>query len=153
MWQTSNRTNRKLAVASLVARAVKNLPALWDLGWSLGWEGPLEKGMTTHSSILTWRIPSTEEPGGLQSMGLQKRHDWATNNTSLQRHNHSKWGKCLFIQGCSRLWTLIKCERYYYFLIYTNVGEVDTHSCLCESTNQVPTIHSSSKMAEREAES
>ena len=39
---------------------------------SLGWENPLEKGMATHSSILTWRIPWTEEPGGLQSMGLQR---------------------------------------------------------------------------------
>ena len=39
--------------------------------WSLGWEDALEKGMTTHSSILAWRIPWTEEPGGLQSMGLQ----------------------------------------------------------------------------------
>ena len=38
----------------------------------LGWEDPLEKGMATHSSILAWRIPRTEEPGGLQSMGLQR---------------------------------------------------------------------------------
>jgi len=72
MWQTSNRMNRKLAVASLVAQAVKNLPALWDLGRSLGWESPLEKGMTTHSSILTWRIPWIEVPGRLQSVGLQR---------------------------------------------------------------------------------
>ena len=40
--------------------------------WSLGWEDPLEKGMATHSSILAWEIPWTEEPGGLQSMGLQR---------------------------------------------------------------------------------
>ena len=39
---------------------------------SLGWEDPLEKEMATHSSILAWKIPCTEEPGGLQSMGLQK---------------------------------------------------------------------------------
>ena len=39
---------------------------------SLGWEGPLEKEMATHSRILAWEIPCTEEPGGLQSMGLQK---------------------------------------------------------------------------------
>ena len=39
---------------------------------SLGWEDPLEKGMATHSSILAWRIPQTEEPGGLQSVGLQR---------------------------------------------------------------------------------
>ena len=43
---------------------------------SLGWEDPLEKGIATHSSILAWRIPRTEEPGGLQSMGSQRvRHD------------------------------------------------------------------------------
>ena len=47
--------------------------------WSLGWENPLEKGMAAHSSILAWRIPSTE-PGNLQSLGLQRvGHDWATN--------------------------------------------------------------------------
>ena len=46
--------------------------------WSLGQEDPLEKEMATHSSILAWRIPWTEKPGGLQSMGLQRvRHDWA----------------------------------------------------------------------------
>ena len=45
--------------------------------WSLGREDPLEKGMATHSSIPAWRIPGTEEPGGLQSMGSQRvRHDW-----------------------------------------------------------------------------
>ena len=52
---------------------VKNLPAMQET-WvrSLGWENPLEKGMATHSSILAWGISWTEEPGGLQSMGLQK---------------------------------------------------------------------------------
>ena len=45
-----------------------------DLVTSLGQEGPLEKGMATHSSILAWRIPRAEEPGGLQSVGLQ---NWA----------------------------------------------------------------------------
>ena len=59
--------------ASLVAQLVKNLPAMREI-WvrSLGWEDPLEKGMATHSSILIWRIPWTEEPGRLQSMGSQK---------------------------------------------------------------------------------
>ena len=59
--------------ASLVAQMVKNLPAVQKT-WvqSLGGEDPLEKEMATHSSILAWRIPWTEEPGGLQSMGLQE---------------------------------------------------------------------------------
>ena len=52
---------------------VKNLPAMQKtLVQSLGWEDPLEKRMATHSSILAWRILWTEEPGGLQSMGLQR---------------------------------------------------------------------------------
>ena len=56
--------------AALVAQMVKNLPAMWKT-WvqSLGWEDSLEKGKATHSSILAWRIPETEEPGGLQFMG------------------------------------------------------------------------------------
>ena len=62
--------------ASLMAQRVKNLPAMqetqetWVL--SLDQEDPLEKEIATHSSILTWRIPWTEEPGGLQSMGSQR---------------------------------------------------------------------------------
>ena len=64
-------------VASLVAQLVKNLPAMQEtLVQFLGQEDPLEKEMATHSSILAWRIPGTEEPGGLQSMGLQRAgHD------------------------------------------------------------------------------
>ena len=51
---------------------VKNLPAMWENQVrSLGLEDPLEEGMATHSSILAWRMPWTEEPGGLQSMVLQ----------------------------------------------------------------------------------
>ena len=58
---------------SLVAQMVKNLPAVWE-AWvqSLGWEVSLEEGMVTHSSILAWRIPWTEEAGELQSVGLQR---------------------------------------------------------------------------------
>ena len=57
--------------------AVKNPPAVQELQvQSLGWEDPLEDGMATHSSILAWRIPWTEEPGKLQSIGSQRvRHD------------------------------------------------------------------------------
>ena len=59
---------------SVVAQMVKNLPAMQETQvQTLGWEKPLEKEMATHSSILEWRIPWTEEPsGGLQSMGSQK---------------------------------------------------------------------------------
>ena len=59
--------------ASLMAQRLKHLPPMWDT-WvrSLGWEDPLEKEMVTHSSILAWRIPWAEEPGGLQSTGSQR---------------------------------------------------------------------------------
>ena len=55
-----------------MAQTVKNMPVMQET-WvqSSGWEDPLEKGMATHSSILVWRIPCSEEPGGLQSMGSQ----------------------------------------------------------------------------------
>ena len=57
----------------VMAQTVKNLPAMQEI-WvlSLGRENPLEKGMATHSSILAWRIPWTEEPGGLKSKGSQR---------------------------------------------------------------------------------
>ena len=66
---------------SLVAQTVKNPPAIQETwGQSWGWEDPLEKRMATRSNILAWRIPWTEEPGGLQSMGSQRvGQDWATN--------------------------------------------------------------------------
>ena len=59
--------------ASLVAQTVKHLPAMRET-WvqSLGWEDPLEKETATHSITLAWRIPWMEEPGRLQSMGLQR---------------------------------------------------------------------------------
>ena len=67
-----------------MAQMVKNPPAMQET-WirSLAWEGPLEEGMATHSSILAWRIPWTEEPAGLQSMGSQRiGHDGVT------KHKH-----------------------------------------------------------------
>ena len=68
-------------MASLVAPMVKNPPAMQETQvWSQGWEDPLEKEMVTHSSILAWRIPWTEEPNRLQSMESQRvGHDWVTN--------------------------------------------------------------------------
>ena len=64
----------------MVAQTVRNLPAMQETQvHSLDREDPLEKEMATHSSILAWEIPWTEEPGGLQSIGSQRvRHDWVT---------------------------------------------------------------------------
>ena len=81
------REGKAFCRTSLVAQMVKNLPEMqetWDQ--SLDQENPLEKGLATHSSVLVWRIPWTEELGGLQSMGSPRvGHDRATNNTSLLR--------------------------------------------------------------------
>ena len=94
--------------ASLVAQLVKNPPAVQEV-WvrSLGPEDPLEKGMATHSSILAWRIPWTEEPGGLQSVGLQRAwHDWAT-----------------FTFCCFFPWCHCDCRyRFYLFVVIVNTG-------------------------------
>ena len=58
---------------NLIILGGKNFPAMQEMWvWSLGQEDPLEKEMTNHSSILAWEIPQTEEPGGLQSVGLQE---------------------------------------------------------------------------------
>ena len=82
-WRTLGAARQHLLMtsgwmmASLVAQTVQHLPAMQET-WvrSLGQEDPLEKEMATHSSILAWRIPWTEEPGRLQSMGLQRvKHD------------------------------------------------------------------------------
>ena len=76
--------------ASLAAQMVKNLHAMQETQvQSLDWEAPLEKGMATHSSILAWRIPWTEEPGGMQSMGSQRvRHQCETNTFTLTLNNN-----------------------------------------------------------------
>ena len=79
--------------ASLVVQMGKNLPARRKT-WvrSLGWEDPLEEGMATHSSLLAWRVPWKQEPGGLQAMGSQRvGHSWATKRTQHYRAEHSPY--------------------------------------------------------------
>ena len=67
------KRKNKHQMTSLVAQAVKCLPTMRETRvQSLGWDDPLEKEMAAHSSILAWKIPWMEQPGGLQSMGLQK---------------------------------------------------------------------------------
>ena len=93
LWvHSSARTGLWLTVefpayrAFLVVKLVKNLPAIQETPVHfLGGEDPLEKGMATHSSILTWRIPWTQEPGRLQSMGSQwVGHNWVTKHKIRQ---------------------------------------------------------------------
>ena len=76
--------------ASLVAQMVKNPPAMRE-AWvqSLDQEDPLEEGMETHSGILAWRLPRTEEPGRLQSMRSQRvRHNLVTKQQQEQEARH-----------------------------------------------------------------
>ena len=90
-----------------MAQTVQNLPAMQETRvQSLGQEDPLEKGMAIYSSILAWRIPQTEEPGGLQSMGSQRvRHDWPTN--TLTFHTHKRHGP-LQMRACNfNSWSFI----------------------------------------------
>ena len=73
--------------ASLVAQKVKHLPAVQETRvWSLGWEDPLEKEMATRSSTFAWKIPWTEEPGRLQSMGSAKSRTWLSEFTFFLFH-------------------------------------------------------------------
>ena len=96
--------------ASLVAQMVENPLAMWET-WvqSLGWKDPLEKRMATHSSILAWRIPWTEEPGRLQSMGRKKSDTTEWLSLSLW------WCKVRFVitqHYCpAKSWPLSKTRR------------------------------------------
>ena len=85
VWGANYLSELKQAMSFPGDSMVKNLPAKQKT-WvqSLGWEGPLEKEMATHSSVLAWEIPWTEEPGGLQSTASQRvGHNLATKQ---QRH-------------------------------------------------------------------
>ena len=75
LWNT--KTTKTTGAEGSGGSQVKNLPSVQETRVpSLGQEDPLEKGMETHFSVLAWRIPWTQEPGGLQSMGSQRvRHD------------------------------------------------------------------------------
>ena len=88
--------------ASLVAQTVGSPPAMQET-WvrSLGWEDPLEEGMATHSSILAWRIPWTEESSGLQLMGSQRvGHDWTTKHSTAHRNlNILKYVTCFLFHS------------------------------------------------------
>ena len=89
--------------ASLMAQMVKN--CLQQETWvqSLSWEDLLEEGMATHSSVFTWRIPLTEEPGRLQSMVSQRvRHDWATNTFTFIVYFGAGHGNPLHYSGLGK---------------------------------------------------
>ena len=121
--------------ASLVAQRLKHLPAIWETRvWSLGGEDPLEKEMATHSSILAWRILWTEEPGGLQSMGLQRvGHDWAT-SLSLSLSHHEMW----------RDWERVKMAQLCLLFVISYIMEnriVFSAVCLYSCSHYLLSLH------------
>ena len=112
---------------------VNNLPAMQKTQVrSLGLEDPLEKGMATHSSILAWRIPWTEEPGGLQSMGVAK------SQTRLTLTLSTKVTAIFFRNVCPILkWNIeirgLKRQRYYYFFLHYDSEYRDRDTLLLPS--------------------
>ena len=95
--------------AFLMAQMVKNLPAMLDTRvWSLDWEDPLVKGMATHSSILAWRIPWAEEPGGLQSMGSQSDMTERLIHTQLYLRSTCVCWSLSHVQLCAIPWTVAR---------------------------------------------
>ena len=95
---------------------VKNLPTMQEtLVWFLAWEDPLEMEIATQSSILAWKIPWTEESGGVQSMGSPRvRHDWAT-NTLLEKAKEKGFG-ILGVEYCGKvtIWGKLTAEKDYF---------------------------------------
>ena len=104
-----NKLNKR---ASLVPQMVKNLPAMQETQFRfLGSGRPLEKRLATHSSILAWRIPRTEEPGGLQFMESQRvGYDWATNT-----HTQT-WQKKMYKTMLKKLKTSVKRKVLYLWI-------------------------------------
>ena len=96
--------------ASLAAQMVKNLPAMWET-WvqSLGWDDHREKGMTTHSCILAWRIPWTEEPGRWQSMGHKEGEIYLFVILFISL------GKCLILQGEEERFFFSSIDCFWWF--------------------------------------
>ena len=114
----------------------KKLPAMGET-WvrPLGWEDPLEEGMATHSSILAWEIPWTEEPGGLQSMGSQRAgYDWATKH--IHTHVYFYWSivdlQCCTNLCCTAKW-LSNIDILFYILFHYGLSWDIEYNSLCYS--------------------
>ena len=77
---------------------------------SLGREDPLEKEIATHSSILAWEIPWTEEPGELYSMGLQKSQTWLCNQTTTKKVLGQKFTLAIYLRGLGTLESIMRSD-------------------------------------------
>ena len=148
-----------------MAQMVNNLPAGQET-WvqSPGWEDPLEEGMATHSSILAWRIPWTEEPGRLQPMGSQRvRHDWATNTSWWPQQDMGicvppivlriQWWVIHLKQEQKQalLWTSHPIRSYllFYFLLLTTLWRILIYLFLCLSLLSVSLYLASTRHSTR----
>ena len=119
-------SNIYLNKTSLVAQTVKRLPAMWETRVRfLDREDPLEKEMAIHSSTLVWKIPWTEEPDRLQSMGSQRvRHDWATSlslSVCFSLLIRNQW---VLVHLCS---TVILCSLFIVFHSYEETHRFTSH--------------------------
>jgi len=132
----------------LLAQRLKHLPAMQET-WvpTLGQEDPLEKEMANQSSILAWKIPWTEEPGGLQSTGSQRvRHDWATSPFTFCVYRHQKFWRespteitSTEITSEEVLWysAQVGMKRevspffFFHFIFFTNYVKVNFKTWLC----------------------
>ena len=154
--------------ASLMVQHTKNLPAKQETQempvQSLGQKDPLEEGMATHSSILAWRIPWTEEPGGLQSMGLQRAgHDWATftslhiprkkrKTDMVDSYQYQPW--CAPSRSCDKRGWLIKRNVSNYTMTRSDAPcpqppPHPTHHCHFYDCNAVAYLTTSSPLRSR----
>ena len=116
-----------------MAQRLKRLPGMQET-WvrSLGREDPLEKEMATHSSTLAWRIPWTEEPGGLQSTGSQRvGHDWTTSLTHSLMHLYS-----VPLNLCFSIWKHMQKQKITKMLVH--LGYIDLVPC--DTVTQLRTI-------------
>ena len=128
--------------ASLVAWLVNNTPAMRET-WvqSLGWEDPLEEGMATHSSILAWRIPWTQEPGGLQSMGSQKvGHSWMTKHSTQLEQNRDVL-ECVEVHFMKSGAKVQQLQRHWTVLWKVTKNESSSSLPLLDSSLWVPSAH------------
>ena len=160
LTKLENREVIFVTKTSLVAQTVKRLPKMREIQiQSLGQKDPLEKEMATHSSTLAWKIPRTEEPGGLQTMGSQRvGHDWVTSlslfslslllkDTEIQSKSSDVFLVCIFMKfsvafkilqpHCFFFSSIISFNHEFWIAHYVRIPyQLNYISCTCTMTPQ-----------------